>query len=108
MSFDVDSWNQASLPIRAGGIGIRKAVELAPSAFLASAVGCSDLIQLILPPHLQDVPYPARETALTLWQRGHDEPPPSGLASRCQKAWDAPRIQATYDTLLDVSPDPSA
>ena len=32
------SWIQAMLPIKFGGLGIRSAVQLAPSAFLASAV----------------------------------------------------------------------
>ena len=41
---------QASLPVRSGGIGIRRSVQLAPSAYLASAAGCSELIPQILPP----------------------------------------------------------
>ena len=41
---DDTAWHQASLPIGAGGIGIRRAAQLAPSAFLASAAGCSDLV----------------------------------------------------------------
>ena len=35
------SWLQASLPVKAGGIVIRKATQLATSAFLASAACCS-------------------------------------------------------------------
>src|SRR5579872_4956957 len=31
-------WTQASLPVRIGGLGIRLASQLAPSAFLASAM----------------------------------------------------------------------
>ena len=42
------TWLQASLPVRMGGIiGIRRAVQLAPSAYLASAAGCSELIRLL-------------------------------------------------------------
>ncbi len=33
------AWDQASLPLRWGGIGVRSALRLAPSAFLASAAG---------------------------------------------------------------------
>ena len=33
---DDNAWNQASLPVK-GGLGIRSAVQLAPSAFLSSA-----------------------------------------------------------------------
>ena len=50
VDLDNDSaWLQATLPVRAGGLGIRRAVQLASSAYLASAAGCSALIQEILP-----------------------------------------------------------
>ena len=37
-----------SLPVRNGGLGVRRASLLAPSAFLASAVGTRDLQEMIL------------------------------------------------------------
>ena len=43
------AWLQAQLPVRAGGIGIGSAAQLAPSAYLASAAGCADLVHQILP-----------------------------------------------------------
>ena len=46
------AWSQASLPVRCGGLGIRSAVQLAPSAFLSSAAGSSDLVRRILPDRL--------------------------------------------------------
>ena len=33
-----NAWTQASLPVRSGGLGIRRAEQLTPSAFLASAI----------------------------------------------------------------------
>ena len=44
------AWLQASLPVHAGGIGIRSTAQLAPSAYLASAAGCTNLVQQIPPP----------------------------------------------------------
>ena len=44
-----DQWNQASLPIKDGGLGIRSAASLATSAFLASAARTDDLQSRILP-----------------------------------------------------------
>ena len=41
-------WQQASLPVRLGGLGIRLVSQLAPSAFLASAVGTKELQDAIL------------------------------------------------------------
>ena len=40
---------QASLPVRAGVIGISSAAQLALSAYLASAADCANLVQQILP-----------------------------------------------------------
>ena len=35
-------WVQATLPVKFGRLGVRRATQLAPSAFLASAVSCSN------------------------------------------------------------------
>ena len=98
---DVSAWLQASLPVRAGGIGIRRTVQLAPSAYLASATGCSELVHQILPPHLLDNPDPHFEAALDLWREGHPHPLPIHPASCAQRKWDAPRIEATFNSLLE-------
>ena len=101
------TWTQASLPVGAGGIGVRKVAHLAPSAFLASAAGCSELVTQILPLQMQGILNPSRDAALTAWQHGHDEVPPSGAASHRQKAWDDPLIQDTYDALMMAASNPS-
>ena len=41
-------WRQASLPVRWGGLGVRSAALLAPSAYLASAAGTMNLVQKLL------------------------------------------------------------
>ncbi len=41
-------WAQASMPIKDGGLGIRRATPLALSAFLASAAGTHELQEMIL------------------------------------------------------------
>ena len=73
-------WLQSSLPVSQGGLGVRSAVQLAPSAFLASAAGCTSLTRRILPLHLHDLPLP--EVGLTLNQWSQDgvltSPPKSG------------------------------
>ena len=99
------AWTQATLLVSYGGLGIRSAVQLAPSAFLASAAGSSDLIHQILPSHLRDSPIPNYDDALTSWAQGHDQPPPDAPASHQQKSWDTTRVRATADSLLDNAPD---
>ena len=52
---DDPAWTQATLPsVKSGGLGIRSAVQLAPSAYMASAAACSELVSIVLPPQLQD------------------------------------------------------
>ena len=102
-----ETWTQPSLPVGAGGIGVSRVSQLAPSAFLASAAGYSELVAQILPPQMQGIPNPSRDAALAAWQHSHSEVPPSGAASHRQKAWNAPLIQITYDALMGVAYNPS-
>ena len=91
-----------------GGLGIRRAVQLAPSAFLASAAGCSDLIHRLLPPSC-----PPQNTdllfskALSAWCLGHDKSPPTGLDRHKQKQWDTPKALGTCGSLLNTATVPS-
>ena len=102
------AWMQASLPVRAGGVGVRRAVQLAPSAYLASAAGCSELMREILPSHLQNTTDPSSEAALACWSQGHSKPPPSAPDSFHQKAWDLVQIETTFDSLLESAPNQQA
>jgi len=89
-----------------GGLSIRSAVQLAPSAFLASAAASSDLVYHIVPPQLQGSPMPHVEDAQRLWAEGHDRAPPEGVAQYRQKAWDTLRASASAEALLENAPDP--
>ena len=99
------AWAQAVLPVWSGGLGVRNASQLAPSAILASAAGSSELTHRILPPGLQGAPYPSHEVALVLWSSGHEEPPPSAPASCLQRSWDSPRVTLAHRNLLETAPD---
>ena len=101
----VSAWTQASLPIWCGGLGVRSATQLAPSAYLASAVGSVNLVRQIVPPRLQDAPCPEVSTALNSWRQGHTEPPPVAPTSCHQKAWDSPRVTAAAVALLEAAQD---
>ena len=106
VSLDNNStWAQATLPIASGGIGIRSSIQLAPSAFLASAAGSSTLVYQTLPDRLAKVPYQAKEDALNEWTRVTDCDPPTSPDDKKQKAWDTPCIQTTLNTLLRTSID---
>ena len=71
------SWLQATLSVRAGGLGVRRAAQLAPSAFLASAADCSSLILEILPPCVHACADPHIELTLTTWKQSRSKSLPS-------------------------------
>ena len=73
-------WSQASLPVRSGGLGLRSAVQLAPSAFMSSAAASKKLMSQILPAG-SCFSVPEADTALIHWYNlfpGTRPPPPSG------------------------------
>jgi hypothetical protein len=96
------SWLQASLPVRAGGLGIRQTTELAPTAFLASAAGCHDLVHSLIPSFTSPA---ALDLALQLWSKDHGQPPPPINDRSHQKAWDAPRVAHWQKYLLSSASD---
>ena len=75
------AWIQATLPIKFGGLGFRRAVQLAPSAARSA-----DLVCHILPSRLQKATAPLRDEAIAIWANSHDEAPPGILASHQQRA----------------------
>ena len=103
---DDPTWTQATLPVKLGGLGIRSAVQLAPSAFLASAAASSDLVHHIVPLRLQGSPLPNVDDASVLWSKDHNRAPPEGVAQHQQKAWDIPITSALAESLLENAPDP--
>ena len=102
---DDDVWCQASLPVSSGGIGIRSAVQLASSAFLASAAGCKVLSSKILPPRLHVSPSPEVEEAVLIWSAKSPASPPASPIKSQQKAWDKPVVMACYESLLEKAED---
>ena len=106
VSLDGDSaWLQVSLTVKAGGIGICWSTQLAPSAYLASAAGCSDLVQQILPPYLShNVKHSHHyDAALSLWAEYHSHPPPSQSSASRQREWDAPKVKASLRSIWDLA-----
>ena len=97
-------WLQASLPVRSGGLGIRSAVQLAPSAFLSSIFGSADLFKKILPSGVQHSSSDV-EAALSAWSQHHAHPPSTAPSSFSQREWDTPVINAAVDHLLETTSD---
>jgi hypothetical protein len=49
LRLDEAGWSQASLPVRWGGVGVRRVSSLAPSSFLASSAAAAPWIRRLLP-----------------------------------------------------------
>jgi len=98
-------WMQASLPVKDGGLGIRRVAQVAPSAFLASASAAALLIAAILPNRLASTLDTSISQTLTVWTSGRNISPPLLPATSKQKEWDRPIINWQKDQLLSTSPD---
>lgn len=97
---DSPAWEQATLPVGLGGLGIRSAVDVAPSAYLASTHSSAQLIDVIPESH-RTKPIPHVEEAKASWSGGHECEAPEEAAACKQKAWDGIRAMSTSQRLLD-------
>ena len=99
------SWLQATLPVYAGGLGIRRASHLASTTFLGSADGAHSLMLDLLPVHLSAAPYAEQDWALLAWQ--NDLPPhtPVPATPSKQKVWDGPKVDAVFEMLVEECND---
>ena len=96
------AWLQASLPVKFGGLGVCSAVDVAPSAFLASAHSTASLVHSILPTSLSPLFSPVVSCALSTWSsKVPDFQPPSGDDAVSQKIWDQPGVELASRRLLN-------
>ena len=105
ISLTDDQWIQASLPVRSGGMGIRSATMLAPSAFLASAAGTSDLQDSIISMMGAATSDPAFQSSLDAWTLLSNSVAPVGTEAAKQRSWDAGCISAALSSLTTNASD---
>ena len=95
------AWNQATLPLRWGGIGVRSAHRLAPSAFLASAAGATALLSQILLNRIMSIPDPAVDQATMTWMSLGGTVFPNGAEANVQRCWDESISKAVAEQLME-------
>ena len=101
ITLEVNAWDQASLPVRSGGLGIRKAADLAIPAYFSSLNSSALVAANILPADLTlRTAMPVEAEANWLMRSGRSHQPEEADS---QKAWDKPLIDQTYQNLLDGS-----
>ena len=100
IEFTDDSWTQACLPARAGGLGIRKSEDIALPCFISSAISASTLVDAILSSVSDLAPFEV-SAEVEMWKaRGQDLIEPDGESGFRQRAWDTPQIEYVQKTLL--------
>ena len=84
---DGSAWEQATLLVEGGGgLGIRNAVDVAPSAYLAFTNSSTQLIEAILPESHRTIPVPHVDEAKANWSTGHECEAPEDATACKQKA----------------------
>lgn len=97
-------WTQASLPVKSGGLGVRLASHLAPSAFLSAAHATRDLQSAIL--RSSSMGHSEFEdAALRSWKSLSSAAAPSGSAAFKQHEWDKCVVEAEFSRLLQCQTD---
>ena len=89
---NVYPWPQATLPVNHEEIGIKSAVHLAPSPYLAAADRSSILICRILRISFSEIQYPKIAATISLWGNDQSQSPPQSPFFHLQKLWDIPCI----------------
>ncbi len=99
------SWNQATLPVKNGGIGIRLATQVSLPAFLSSVSSSSELMLKLLPSRLHitaGVNDPAFTLAVEEWKlrAGVSELP---VPSDKQKSWDTSIVKIALERVWSAA-----
>lgn len=100
ISLNETQWSQAALPIRFGGIGVRRACDVGLPAFLASAHGVADLVTSILCCNGDRATIPYVSDAVSAWSVLNSGAP-NPVAPRIQRAWDDVGARRIHRRILD-------
>ena len=99
-----DQWNQASLPVWSGGLGVRSVFMLASSAFLASAAGTLPLQSQIL--RNTQAAEGDTSTASKHWLSISGLPSDASVPAGSQRILDAIVVNHVYQTQLKNETNP--
>ena len=107
LNIDLDDiqWTQANLPVNASGLGIKRAVKLAPSAILTSAASTLSLQNLILPSRTASIPDIDVRDASSTWTIFAEVPESPDEVRHIGKVWNRPVIS---NQLAEISPQLSS
>ena len=96
-----EAWEQCSLPVAKGGLGIRKASDIALPAFLSSSNGARTTVEKLLPEYVYEQEYQALTHGNLAWAEcfnNNDVVQPEN--PNLQSSWDTLLCDKTYKELL--------
>ena len=103
---DTPAWQQASLPVKMGGLGIRHTIDLAIPSFLASSFSVDNLMSAILPGEIYSAQDTVIDDVLSRWSSiCQSELPPSDVRG-FQRSWEQPLFEALQTSLYENSTSP--
>ena len=97
-------WIQASLPVKTGGLGIRRASSLASPAFLASYSSTVALQNIILMCTVGSIGSHYNQYTID-WSTTFSYSLPSELESHKQRTWDKPNVTTDVNYIFQSSQD---
>ena len=106
IQFGDETWQQSTLPVSLGGLGVRSATDLALPTFLASVTASADFISQLLPSRLRHVTDPAVISAQNAWTSLSHVPCPFPPFSSAQKSWDWPLLKLKFDNVMSAAQSP--
>ena len=104
VTLDDRAWNVAALPVKYGGLGIRKTRDLAVPTFLSSAFGSNAVAGTLLPESIVEKDYAFYAMAADEWMKSLDLAEDNSklpLDKSIQELWDAPMCKRKFDALMD-------
>ena len=106
VQLDDKAWRQASLPVKAGCLGVRRIEELALPAYLSSSSAAEALVLQIAPSAAE--PFGLLfSAALEAWSAtaGNEVDPPIQPSASLQSSWDTPLVTHALKNLLSSASD---
>ena len=100
--FDLSTFCQASLPVKLGGLGIRRTKDIGLPAFIASSMKSSSIVNLILQGSDRDPFSSLLSDAVSAWKSIDSRlTEPVAPASLHQKSWDLPVANLALKVLIE-------
>ena len=101
-SLDATALSQAALPVRWGGLGIRSAITVAPSAFISSLLSSETMICQLLPQRAMPYRDPLADEAISKWRQLGGSSIPTGSESFLLRSWDNELCSATATSISTI------